>query len=290
MVVDNDGLAGWANISLTVLELPDQEWQPEYGIRYKVHVVSVIDGDTFDAEFPNRSIERVRMLGVDCPEKTADKNKPNEYDGIDDMNCLAYWGLKAKNFTISWLQDKDVYIEFDSLAGVKEYYGRWLCYVYVDDVDFNAELIKEGYARVYEEGVCSKESYYITLQQKAMEDRIGLWSCKPLQEVAIVYVHYDAEGDDDRYNLNDEYVVIKNYGNLPINMTGWTLADKDNNVYAFPSEFVLNANASVTVYTGSGNDTQDKLYWGRNYPIWNNDHDIAYLKNREGELVDKWEW
>ena len=159
MVVDNDGLAGWANISLTVVEMPgqdgDQEWQPEYGIKYKVHVVSVIDGDTFDAEFPNRSIERVRMIGVDCPEKTADKNKPNEYDGIDDMNCLAYWGLKAENFTISWLQNKDVYIEFDSSAGFKEYYGRWLCYVYyvyVDDIDFNAELVKEGYARVYEEG------------------------------------------------------------------------------------------------------------------------------------------
>jgi len=48
--------------------------------------------------------------------------------------------------------------------------------------------------------------------------------------------------------------------------------------------------ATVTIYTGSGVDTQDKLYWGSNSPIWNNDHDTAYLKDNEGNLVDSWRW
>ena len=268
-----------------------EEWHPEYGIKYEVHVTDVLDGDTFDAIFPDGDVERVRILGVDTPEKSASDNKPNEYDGITDLECLAYWGMKAKYFAEEWIEGKDVYIEFDSIAGFKGYYERWLCYVYLENgTDFNAELVKRGYARVYEEGECSKEEYYLSLQQQAMENRTGLWSCMAGGEgVAIASVHYDAEGDD-RYNLNDEYVVIKNYGNEVVDMTGWTLSDEANNVYTFPSDFVLGATAKVTVYSGVGNNTQDKLYWGSNVPIWNNDHDTAYLKDAEGNLVDEWGW
>ena len=56
-----------------------------------MHVVTVLDGNTFDAIFPDGDVERVRMLGVDTPEKSAEDNKPNEYDGITDLGCLAYW-------------------------------------------------------------------------------------------------------------------------------------------------------------------------------------------------------
>ncbi len=154
------------------------EWQPEYEVKYKVYVVNVIDGDTFDAIFPDGNVERVRLLGVDAPEKSAENNKPNEYDGITDLDCLAYWGIKAKKFAEKWIGGKDVYIEFDTAAGFKGYYGRWLCYVYLENgTDFNAELIKKGYARVYVEGEFSKENYYLTLQQEAMESSVGLWSC-----------------------------------------------------------------------------------------------------------------
>lgn len=288
-VIDNKGAYGYCNCKIVVNE---GEWHPEYGVKYQVHVTNVIDGDTFDATFPNGSIERVRLLGVDCPEKSASNNKPNEYDSITNLTCLAYWGTQAKYFAENWLEDKDVYIEFDSTAGFKGYYGRWLCYVYTqNNTDFNAVLVRKGLARVYTEGECSKESYYLTLQQQAMNSKIGLWSCMQEQGgggVVILTVHYDAAGNDWQ-NLNDEYVVIKNEGNESVDMTGWTLSDEANHVFTFPS-FVLNAGATVTVYTGSGNNTQDKLYWGSSSPIWNNDHDTAYLKDGDGNLVDSWEW
>jgi len=286
-VEDNGGLTATAYILIEVLE--QQEWQPEYGVKYRVHVVTVIDGDTFDAVFPNGSIERVRLLGVDCPEKNADDNKLGEYDDITDLKCLAYWGIEAMNFAKSWLEGKDVYIEFDELAGFKGYYGRWLCYVYLlNDTDFNAELIKRGLARVYEEGTCSKERYYLTLQQQAIDAKVGLWGCMPESGgVVILTVHYDAAGNDWD-NLNDEYVVIKNEGNEAVDMTGWTLSDEANHVYTFPPGFILGAGATVTVYTGSGTDMQDKLYWGNDSPIWNNDGDTAYLRDNEGNLVDSW--
>jgi competence protein ComEC len=109
------------------------------------------------------------------------------------------------------------------------------------------------------------------------------------QGVVIWYVHYDAEGNDWN-NLNDEYVVIKNNGSTDMDMTGWTLRDVANHVYTFPSGFTLAAEASATIHTGSGTNTSDHLYWGSGAPIWNNDHDTAYLRDRNGDLVDSYSW
>jgi len=111
----------------------------------------------------------------------------------------------------------------------------------------------------------------------------------PQQGVVIWYVHYDAEGNDWD-NLNDEYAVIKNDGSTGADMTGWTLRDVANHVYAFPSGFTLAAGTSVTIHTGSGTDTSDHLYWGSGAPIWNNDHDTAYLRDGNGDLVDSYSW
>jgi len=146
-----------------------------YGIKYKVKVVKVIDGDTIDVEFQDGSIKRIRMLGVDTPETKTQKNKPYEYDEITNLTCLAEWGIKAKNFT-STLYDKYIHIEFDPLAGFKGYYGRYLAYVYYPESnDFTAELIKKGLARVYTEGTFIKEAEYMSYQMEAMNNKVGLW-------------------------------------------------------------------------------------------------------------------
>jgi len=92
------------------------------------------------------------------------------------------------------LEGETVYIQFDSTAGFTGYYGRWLAYVFlIDGTDFNVELLNNGYARVYTEGACSKESYYVTLQSQIMTDRVGLWSCMPVEqkeegELEILYL------------------------------------------------------------------------------------------------------
>ncbi|ADC64647.1 nuclease (SNase domain protein) [Ferroglobus placidus DSM 10642] len=149
-----------------------------YGQKYLVKVLDVIDGDTMDVLF-NGKKERVRFLGVDTPEKSASDNKPYEYDSITDLQCLANWGMKAKEFT-GKLEGKYVYIEFDELAGLRGYYGRLLAYVYLQNgTDFTAELVKKGYARAYTEGEFKKEQEYVRYQEKAMAERLGLWSCMP---------------------------------------------------------------------------------------------------------------
>ena len=109
----------------------------------------------------------------------------------------------------------------------------------------------------------------------------------PVPQVKIYKVNYNAPGDD-RYNLNGEYVVIKNYGDA-VNLKGWKLRDEYGHTYVFPS-VVIPSGGTITIYTGSGLDTQTELYWGRDWPVWNNDGDTAYLYDSSGRLVDSYSW
>ena len=56
---------------------------------------------------------------------------------------------------------------------------RLLVYLHVDGQDFNARLVSEGYARVYEEGESRRKGDYLLLQHEAQVEGLGLWSCRP---------------------------------------------------------------------------------------------------------------
>lgn len=273
----------------------------------KVHVINVVDGDTVDIVFPNGTIDRVRFLGVDTPETSASRNKPDEYDHITDLECLASWGKEAKLFTQDYLQDKTIYIEFDAIAGKRGYYGRLLAYIYLENgTDFTALLVKKGYARVYTEGEFKKENEYLTYQNLAKSKYAGLWGCiigkyastsgaaihpSATGKVVIIEVHYDAGGPNvrDTEVLNDEYVVLKNKGETPVDLKGWIIKDNANHIYRFPS-IILQPGQEIVLHTGKGVNTSHDLYWGRGQAVWNNDHDTAYLYNAQGELVDQYSW
>ncbi|RLF38578.1 MAG: nuclease [Thermoplasmata archaeon] len=269
-----------------------KNWNPRYGIKYKVEVVKVIDGDTFDVILPNGTIGRIRLLGVDCPETTAENNKRYEYDSIVDLECLATYGLEAKDYAENILTNKIVYIQFDPQAGFKGYYGRWLAYIFLlNQTDFGEELLKHGYARVYVEGNFSKEDCYLNIENQAIENKTGLWSCpsKETYGIVILTVHYNAEGRDEE-NLNDEYVVIKNIDTTPIDVTGYRLNDEVNHTYYFPEHYIIEPGVIVKIHTGSGNNTEYDLYWNNDYPIWNNNGDTAYLWNADDILIDTYRW
>ena len=106
--------------------------------------------------------------------------------------------------------------------------------------------------------------------------------------IVIWYAHYDAAGND-HYNLNDEYIVLKNIGGTSINLEGWVMKDKENHTYVFPS-FELQPGATVTIRTGSGTSTATDLYWGSKRAIWNNDGDTVYLYGPNNNLVATKSW
>jgi hypothetical protein len=70
-------------------------------------------------------------------------------------------------------------------------------------------------------------------------------------------------------------------------MQGWKLTDQGPEyTYFFPDWFTLQPGASVTLYTRSGNDTQENLFWDNGTRIWDKDGDTAYLYNQSGDLID----
>ena len=102
--------------------------------------------------------------------------------------------------------------------------------------------------------------------------------------LAVQSINADADGDD-RENLNDEYLVFENVGDESLDMGGWTIEDEAGKQYTVPSDFTLDAGATVTVRTGSGTDSETVLYWDAGSPVWNNGGDTVIVRTADGERV-----
>ncbi len=149
---------------------------------YYGKVVKVVDGDTVYVDV-NGKLWKIRLLGVDTPE-TYKKNNPNEYyllDGtpITNTTYLKIWGIKAKYFAKKQLENKTVIIVFDKEAPKKDRYGRYLAYIFINNsnnlINFNEELLKYGYARVYISDFELRDKF-LEVEKEAKEDRVGLWN------------------------------------------------------------------------------------------------------------------
>ena len=107
--------------------------------------------------------------------------------------------------------------------------------------------------------------------------------------VKFVAARFDAPGDDN-YNLNAEWVRIKNTCSSTISIAGWTIRDTPAyHVYRFKSGVSIGAGVSITLYSGSGADTATKKYWRQSFSaVWNNDGDTAVLKNSAGKTQSRW--
>jgi micrococcal nuclease len=294
-----------ATSTLTVTPTPQPTTESGSQTAWTVTVVDVVDGDTMDVRLPNGSVETVRLLGVDTPETSVTQVSPDEWEGVPDTtdgrDWLANWGDDASQYAEDRLAGKEVYIEVDSEADRRGYYGRLLVYVYQSEsseISFNERLLTNGYARYYD-STFSEQDAYQDAEDTARDQNVGVWDYTAPEttptdaggsgsgsgSVIVADIHEDAEGNDNE-NLNDEYVIFENTGDEAVEMTGWTVSDEADHVYSFPSGFTLEPGDSVTLYTGSGTDTDDELYWGENGAVWNNGGDTVTLKDENGDTVD----
>ena len=124
---------------------------------YNVRVVSidkVLDGDTIDVTidlgFDLYKKERVRVAGVDTPEKRT-RNLEEKALGIDATN----WLKEKLETTIAGDDELSVRTE---LVGGTGKYGRLLGWLYVGDseLSLNEQMITEGYAWSYDGGTKQK--------------------------------------------------------------------------------------------------------------------------------------
>ena len=115
-----------------------------------VKINRVVDGDTIDVTidlgFDLYKKERVRVAGVDTPEKRT-KNLEEKALGLD---ATAWLKVKLEE-TIKG--DEELIIRTELKGGVGKY-GRLLGWLYVGDSDLslNEQMITEGYAHAYDGG------------------------------------------------------------------------------------------------------------------------------------------
>lgn len=110
------------------------------------------------------------------------------------------------------------------------------------------------------------------------------YDCLEEQEgdVRIVYINYDAPGDDKRKeNWNGEWVELEGYN---VMITDWILEDVGGHTYTFPMFMIQ---GKIKLHSGDGDNNETDLFWNEGKrPIWNNDGDTATLKDNLGEVVD----
>ena len=123
-------------------------------------VERVVDGDTL--LLTNKA--RVRLLGVDTPETV----KPD--------HPVEPWGPEATDFTRQFLVDGQIRLELGH--ELKDDYGRWLAFVWVEDRLLNEELVREGLspAVTYSLRSAPMKRRLLAAQTEAQAARRGIWS------------------------------------------------------------------------------------------------------------------
>ena len=120
-----------------------------------VKINRVVDGDTIDVTidlgFDLYKKERVRVAGVDTPEKRT-RDKEEKALGIDATNWL------KEKLESAIKGDDDLIIRTELVGGVGKY-GRLLGWLYIGDaeVSLNEDMITEGYAWEYDGGTKKKD-------------------------------------------------------------------------------------------------------------------------------------
>jgi endonuclease YncB( thermonuclease family) len=117
-------------------------------------VVGVADGDTIRVLDDNNVQHRIRLASIDAPEKKQE------------------FGSVAKTRMSELVFGKIVDVQED----VVDRYGRTVGLVTVNGLNVNAEMVKEGLAWVYVSYVNKRDRWFITLEQTARANQIGLWS------------------------------------------------------------------------------------------------------------------
>jgi endonuclease YncB( thermonuclease family) len=114
-------------------------------------VVSIADGDTITVLDANKKQHKVRLTGIDAPEKKQ------------------AFGAKSKDRLGELVADKDVVVEWKE----NDTYGRTLGKVRQGPLDVNLQMIKDGMAWHYRR--YSKSAELSMAEAEAKAGKKGLW-------------------------------------------------------------------------------------------------------------------
>lgn len=131
----------------------------------RARVLKVTDGDTLVVQIGSEEV-RVRLMGMDTPERTTTRN-----------GQIEHYGEEASRFAEQLVEESgwEVSLTYDKVT--KDKYGRDLAYVWLKDGRLmNAVMVAEGYAYSYTSS--PKPEYvdlFLALMREAREQNRGLW-------------------------------------------------------------------------------------------------------------------
>ncbi len=102
-----------------------------------------------------------------------------------------------------------------------------------------------------------------------------------------VWVYPDAAGYD-QFNLNGEYVVIKNTSGEPVPVGRWRLCNAERTCYTFPPAAAIPPSDSVFVFTGVGQARDGRFYMRQPYAVWDDRTGRAILFDHDGRVVARY--
>ena len=139
-----------------------------YSYAFEGTVILITDGDTITV-VNNGKPEKIRLYGIDTPESKQ------------------VFGTQAKNFTYAKVYRKSVNVE----PVTTDRYGRTVGIVHVDGKSLSEELVKSGFAWVYDR-YCKKDmcDKWKQLEEVARQSKTGLW----LQDDPIAPWEYRRRG------------------------------------------------------------------------------------------------
>ena len=144
-------MSGWLSINRLLLPLLLLFTLSVQAETLEGKVVKIADGDTLTLLTPSNQQVKIRLAGVDTPER----KQP--------------FGNKAKQALSNLAFQKQALVEI----AAKDRYGRTIGVVFVDGLNVNAELVKQGMAWVYRKYTDDKRLY--TLESEAKQAKRGLW-------------------------------------------------------------------------------------------------------------------
>jgi endonuclease YncB( thermonuclease family) len=138
------------------------------------NVSNVVDGDTLDVVLADGKRERVRLIGIDTPERGA---------------C---YSAKAASRARALAQGKRIVLKGDATQDTRDRYGRLLAYVWLPGgKDLGYQLVAGGFAKVYVyDRAFQRLSAYRNAEASAKTAVAGQWKAcaaakpKPVAPVA----------------------------------------------------------------------------------------------------------
>ena len=205
-------------------------------------VARVIDGDTIVLN--NGDI--IRYTGIDAPE----------------MNPEECWAQEAKELNEKLVLGKEVRLSSEGQDQDTDDYGRLVRYVWVGDTLVNEALVQQGAARAFNFGhPHAREQEFASAQATAKSNQDGIWSdaCGKKTEVkqqkkeekttettapsytacsfatamapshTLVIIN-EVAWMGSTESASNEWIELYNPTTQTIDMSGWTLADKDEQI------------------------------------------------------------